>query len=172
MADPQHAGGEMDPTVECDRLRQCHAASRRRDWEMLLISIFVLVMAMLLRVQPDQRVSIRGLGRLPLPGLCFSREFFHVSCPGCGLTRSIVFLAAGDLAGSIRMHRLGWLMALSILAQIPYRILCLRHPRPPTENRPDHTEVGPPWACLRVIDGTARSKEQGKGTGSRADECR
>ena len=130
MADPQHGNVEMESTVATDEARRLRAASRRH-WEMLLISIFVLLVAPLLQVRPDQRVAFRGLGRVPLPASCLSREVFHVSCPGCGLTRSIVLLAGGDLAGSIHMHRLGWLMALSIAAQLPYRILCLRNPRPP-----------------------------------------
>jgi hypothetical protein len=57
-----------------------------------------------------------------------SQSLFHVSCPGCGLTRSFVYLAQGDLQSSLRMHRIGWLMALAVLLQIPYRIASLAMP--------------------------------------------
>lgn len=41
------------------------------------------------------------------------------------MTRSIVYLMHGHLAESLEMHRLGWLILLLILSQIPYRIWCL-----------------------------------------------
>jgi hypothetical protein len=57
-----------------------------------------------------------------LPPVCSSRLLFGVECPGCGLTRSFVALAAGDLSASWRYHRVGWLMALAVVGQIPYRV--------------------------------------------------
>jgi len=39
-------------------------------------------------------------------------------CPGCGLTRSWVALARGDIAASFRFHRLGWLTMLYAVAQV------------------------------------------------------
>ena len=37
------------------------------------------------------------------------------------LTRSFVALAAGDASESFRLHRIGWLMALAVVLQVPYR---------------------------------------------------
>lgn len=113
----------------------CWQRQRRRHWEMIVIAGLVIVLAPLLDVLPDQRVAFHGLGRLPLPGTCLSRELLDVSCPGCGLTRSIAMLAHADLRGSFHMHRLGWLMAMAIVLQIPYRIACLRYRRPPLGDR-------------------------------------
>jgi Protein of unknown function (DUF2752) len=96
---------------------------RRRHVEMLAVAVAVVAGAYLLAVRSDQRVVL--LSRYPLPELCLSRSWFGVECPGCGLTRSIVLLAHGDWRGSLAMHRLGWLMALSILLQFPYRLLAL-----------------------------------------------
>jgi hypothetical protein len=39
---------------------------------------------------------------------------------------SLVYLAHGDWEASCRMHRIGWLMALAVLLQFPYRIVALR----------------------------------------------
>lgn len=100
-------------------------ASRARHWEMLWISIVVILLALVLRTD-GQRVALPGLPRLPLPEVCGSRAWFGVSCPGCGLTRSFVFLAHGRWSEAWQMHRLGWLLALMTAVQIPYRLWCLK----------------------------------------------
>ena len=56
-------------------------------------------------------------------------QIFHMDCPGCGLTRSIVFLVHGEVRASWQMNRVGWIMLLAILGQVPYRIMCLRRGR-------------------------------------------
>jgi hypothetical protein len=45
-----------------------------------------------------------------------------VSCPGCGLTRSFIYLARGDWQQAWREHRLGWLVAALVAFQFPYRL--------------------------------------------------
>jgi hypothetical protein len=88
----------------------------------LLLACAVLVAAFCLQVTADDRVALRPDEDAKLPPLCISRTFFDVKCPGCGLTRSFVHLAHGDLWSSIRSHRLGWLLFGLTLAQIPYRL--------------------------------------------------
>ncbi len=92
--------------------------SRHRT--MLVISCGVVVLALLLHVRSDQRVELSGLPAFPMPEMCWSRSLFGVKCPGCGLTRSVVYLAHGDWRASLAMHRLGIIMAATILAQFPY----------------------------------------------------
>ncbi|MBI3465237.1 MAG: DUF2752 domain-containing protein [Planctomycetes bacterium] len=41
------------------------------------------------------------------------------------MTRSFVYLAHGDWSASWRVHRLGWLMFLATLIQVPYRLQAL-----------------------------------------------
>jgi hypothetical protein len=98
---------------------------------MLAVAIVTVVAAFLMQVRSDDRVAPRFFANLPLPPTCLSREWFGVKCPGCGLTRSFVDLAHGDWQASWVHHRLGWLLALTVLFQIPYRILSLRRPTPP-----------------------------------------
>jgi hypothetical protein len=102
-----------------------------RDWEMIVIALIVVVMAYLLCVRTDGRVAFRGFNGWVLPESCMSYSVFGVSCPGCGLTRSIIELSRGHFASSLHYHRLGWLMALAIVLQLPYRWLSLRLGRPP-----------------------------------------
>jgi Protein of unknown function (DUF2752) len=99
---------------------------------LLAIACAIWLLAVLLQELPDGRVAFRGLPQLPLPQICASRVLFGFRCPGCGLTRSIIDLAAGDWRASWDDHRLGGLLALVIAAQIPYRLYVLRRPeRPP-----------------------------------------
>jgi hypothetical protein len=37
---------------------------------------------------------------------CPAALFFHLACPGCGMTRAMRLLAVGDLSGSLHMHPL------------------------------------------------------------------
>lgn len=49
-----------------------------------------------------------------------------MECAGCGLTRSFVYLAGGDFAASVAIHRVGWMLALATVIQIPYRSYMMR----------------------------------------------
>jgi len=65
---------------------------------------------------------------LELPPACTFRALFDLPCPGCGLTRSLVAAAHGDLADSWTFHRLGALTLLYILLQAGYRLGMLTTP--------------------------------------------
>jgi hypothetical protein len=97
-------------------------------WQILLLALAVPCLAAVLDVVDGQRVCISGWPDYPLPEICPSRRMFSIDCPACGLTRSIILLMEGDWRGSVATHRLGWLIFLLILLQIPYRGACLRHP--------------------------------------------
>jgi hypothetical protein len=106
-----------------------------RHWFMLCLAAFVIAVAFCLRFSPG------GALRLPwsdvaLPTICSSRLLFGVECPGCGLTRSFVALAGGDFLQSYRFHRVGWLVALAVAIQIPYRMFALRELRQRLVPRP------------------------------------
>ena len=46
---------------------------------------------------------------------CWSRELLDIHCPYCGMTRSVVALLDGDIAGSLTYHPGGFLIALGLL---------------------------------------------------------
>ncbi|MGH7199928.1 MAG: DUF2752 domain-containing protein [Planctomycetaceae bacterium] len=94
------------------------------------LSIVAVALSLAMVVRSDGRVALRGLERYPLPETCGSRQWLGVECPGCGLTRSMIYLAQGRFVDSLRLHRLGWLMALAIVLQIPYRGYALWSRRP------------------------------------------
>ncbi|MFN0051578.1 MAG: DUF2752 domain-containing protein [Planctomycetales bacterium] len=89
------------------------------------LAIAVIVIACVLEVRSDQRVALFCLPQFPLPESCGSRVVLGINCPGCGLTRSLVHLAHGRLAQSLEVQPVGWVIALAILLQIPYRLTAL-----------------------------------------------
>jgi hypothetical protein len=95
-------------------------ARQSRHRSMLIIAVVVVVASFLLQVRSDQRVELSCLPGVPSPEMCWSRSIFGLKCPGCGLTRSLIYLAHGDWRSSLAMHRLGILMAVAIVAQLPY----------------------------------------------------
>ncbi len=101
------------------------AAWRRHHIELLAGTLVVIALAAVCTVGADGGVRVLGCPGLKLPPLCGSRVFFGVDCPGCGLTRSFVLLAHGRWAEAIAAHRIGWLLALGLLAQVPYRLAAL-----------------------------------------------
>lgn len=97
----------------------------RRHQEMLVVATAVVVLSFMLQRVDGEQVALRWLPQHPLPPTCFFRSFFDADCPGCGLTRSFILLAQGDFAASFHMHHLGWLLALMVLLQFPYRLASL-----------------------------------------------
>jgi hypothetical protein len=101
---------------------------RERHWATLAAALAIIAASFLLRLHNSERIAIKWLN-VDLPPLCGSRAIFDIACPGCGLTRSFVSLAAGDVHASLQFHRLGWLLAAAVVGQIPYRIFVLRELR-------------------------------------------
>lgn len=91
----------------------------------LSLSAFVFIAAFVLQFEGDAALALPG-SPTPLPTTCASRVVLGIDCPACGLTRSFAALAKGRFAESIRFHRLGWLVALAVAIQIPYRFWALR----------------------------------------------
>jgi hypothetical protein len=124
------------PTVDLPAaaVANSRALSRKdllvRNWhrQVLTTSIVIIVLAMVLQVRFDQRVFVSGVAALPIPETCGMQIMFGRPCPGCGLTRSFIHLAHGDWRSSLAIHRIGWLIALLVVCQIPYRLLALWRP--------------------------------------------
>lgn len=102
-------------------------AAHYDDYHRLVLAIAagVLIAAGLLQVRTDQRIAVSLLSAWPLPEVCQSKVLLGLDCPGCGLTRSFVHLAHGDLTASLAVHPLGWLVACFVALQIPYRTWAL-----------------------------------------------
>lgn len=104
------------------------SSCRRRHIEMLCFSIAVLIGATVLQIPDGHRVALPGLPQLPFPETCMSKAWFGVSCPGCGLTRSFICMIHGHWVDAVAYNRVGPILFLCTLIQIPYRAigLCCR----------------------------------------------
>jgi hypothetical protein len=71
------------------------------------------------------------------PGaMCWSRVWLHVDCPFCGMTRSFVAVAHGDLGAAFAFHPAGPLLFVSMLAFLgAVVIVSLRRTKPLFERR-------------------------------------
>ena len=97
----------------------------KRHRFMLVAACVIVGSAIIFRVPSNDRVELAGAEGLPMPSMCMSKSLFDVDCPGCGLTRSLLCFFQGDLARSLALHRIGWIMALAVIVQFPYRIAAL-----------------------------------------------
>lgn len=100
-----------------------HRAFLTPDIVWLLLSMLIVLAALLLDVRPDQKVALTILPDHPLPESCTARSLLGIDCLLCGMTRSQIHLAHGRWSAAFAVHRLGWLAALLIVGQIPYRLL-------------------------------------------------
>jgi hypothetical protein len=111
---------------------------------LLLVSVGVLLAAFVLSIRNESQVVL-PLVQIPLPELCAARQLFGLSCPGCGLTRSFISLAHGDIATAWSYNPAGvWLFAILAL-QIPFRSIQL------CRIRSQQTEFTIPWAAQFVL---------------------
>ncbi len=72
-----------------------------------------------------------SLPHIPLPrlALCAFQQVTGLPCPGCGMTRSVMTLASGDLVESLTLHPFGVALALLLLAATAASGLALVQPR-------------------------------------------
>jgi hypothetical protein len=69
------------------------------------------------------------VGRINLPNVCIFLRTTGLPCPGCGLTRSIVAAAHGNLGLSLSYHRLGLLLLIYIILQFMFNLFYLIIPK-------------------------------------------
>lgn len=93
------------------------SATARIDLSILVMCAGAIGLAFVLH-PGDEVVSLFGW---EIPPLCTFRRVFGANCPGCGLTRSWVYLVHGDFGAAWRMNKLGLAMFVVAATQIPWR---------------------------------------------------
>lgn len=97
----------------------------RTDWSLhfwlLVVAVAVVALAACMNIHAVEEV------RLPftwfsLPELCYFRRTMGFGCPGCGLTRSFIAFAHGQLLTAWHYNPAGVLFFPVVVFQIPYRL--------------------------------------------------
>ncbi|MEW4455024.1 DUF2752 domain-containing protein [Bremerella sp. JC817] len=100
-------------------------ANERSNWTfhvmMLAVGLSITTASFLLTIDGPTNVVLPWLN-IPLPPTCAMQRTTGIDCPGCGLTRSFISLADGDLSASLAFNPAGILMFAMIAFQIPYRV--------------------------------------------------
>jgi hypothetical protein len=115
-----------------DRIRSFLTAYPERAVHLRPLLI-CLVLSLLSVMASTDSQSVWLLG-FRLPPLCPFKFSTDLDCPGCGITRALIFVFHGRFRDATMMHIWGIPLALLILAQIPYRItlIALNRPSPPS----------------------------------------
>jgi Protein of unknown function (DUF2752) len=107
--------------------------SRSIDIAVAVLAIGQLVASAWL-VPTGDRIAFPGGAELG--DLCWFHATFHLPCPLCGMTRSFVAFAHGDVAAALRFHPGGPLLFTAMLAfAVAATIAWLRHTPPMIERR-------------------------------------
>lgn len=121
--------------------------------DILLVCAAVVLAAVVLRLNADGCVLLPFLDRHPIPSTCPSRVIFHVNCPTCGLTRSLIATAHGESARAFRFHRLGPLFFALVFLQVPVRAYAILRRIPPGRLLPWRGWRLVPWALIVALLG-------------------
>ncbi|MGQ0634272.1 MAG: DUF2752 domain-containing protein [Planctomycetaceae bacterium] len=131
--------------------------SAARHWQVLGLALGAIFLALTLEVTPNRAgIAFKAFPDGTLPELCLTRQLFGAGCPVCGLTRSIVHFMHGRIGDSFAQHHLGWLIGLTLVAQVPYRLvaICRRNEAPLSENLGRHGALV--LAGLFIVDWVLR----------------
>ena len=102
-----------------------HPAPLPRHWKTLLICSGMLLLAVALRLNARGDVLLPYTSGPALPSACLTRQVLHMDCPGCGMTRSFIAMAHGQARRAFSYHRLGPVIFLYVLLQVPLQACVL-----------------------------------------------
>lgn len=92
----------------------------------LASSVVVLLLSWVMSTGDGRQVVLPGVG--VIPETCTLHTRFGVDCPGCGLTRSFIHLAHGNLRAAWSLNPVSLLLFIFVASQIPL-VLNLMWPR-------------------------------------------
>lgn len=141
-----HASGAAAPSAR--------PARRRLDAAIALAGAMVLMAGVLLRVDGDH---VTWPGGAALGGTCWSRELLGLACPMCGMTRSVIALAHGELGASLGFHPGGALVVLMLIGSMLGAALAAITGRRPISSRPGYWRAVQATTLVCVAAGLARA---------------
>lgn len=80
---------------------------------------FVILFACVVLTPSPSVVYLQGV---PLPELCIMKRFLSVECLGCGLTRSVIYTAHGNISLGFELHKFGPIFFFYCCIQLLYSL--------------------------------------------------
>jgi hypothetical protein len=127
---------------------------RRLDAAIALSGALLLTAGASLRIDGGQVLWPDGTA---LGAMCWSRTLLGLSCPMCGMTRSVIALAHGELGASLAFHPGGVLVVLVLLGGILGAVFAAVAGRRPISARPGYWRSVEVTALACLAAGLARS---------------
>lgn len=90
-------------------------------WVCVVAGIFLIALTLKPVADTGAVVSIAGTSIL-LPDLCQFKRMFGRDCPGCGMTRSFMYIARFQPNKAWSIQPVGTLLAIFLAATVPHRI--------------------------------------------------
>jgi Protein of unknown function (DUF2752) len=116
-------------TRSCDHRPPGPGPQRHVRYHLLLLAGCLTVLALsCVMTSHDRQVFLGPSPSLQLPELCIFHIVTGCDCPFCGLTRSFIDLGHGRVRRSFAHHRLGPLVFLIVVLQVPYRLASALRP--------------------------------------------
>ena len=100
--------------------------NRSEQLWILAMAVTALVGSFVLQPAPNGglHLPIRIYDAQPtIPGTCFFKLTTGLPCPGCGLTRSFVHVANGNVHRAAAFNWMGPVLYILCILQIPYRLI-------------------------------------------------
>jgi hypothetical protein len=103
-------------------------ADRAVDLQILFLCGAILVLSCVFRLDEDGCIVVGGPDAEPLPETCIFKLSTGRDCPSCGMVRSFTAMSHLDVPAAWGFNRVGPLVYLFVLAQVPYRLLRIGWP--------------------------------------------
>ena len=87
----------------------------------LVFCAFILLLSLLFSINEEDKVCFMRFKSYPMPEMCFIKAVFGINCPFCGMTRSFVAMSHLNFAKAWEFNKIGTLIYILVLLQIPYR---------------------------------------------------
>lgn len=97
-------------------------------WIFAVTSVFTAALTLSPVADSQAAISIAGTS-IVMPDLCQFKRIFARDCPGCGMTRSFIYIVRFQLANAWSIHPVGTLLAIFLAATIPHRAWQIRQLR-------------------------------------------
>jgi hypothetical protein len=97
-------------------------------WIFAVTTVFAAALILSPVADSQAAISIAGTSIL-MPDLCQFKRIFARDCPGCGMTRSFIYVVRFQLASAWSIHPVGTLLAIFLAATIPHRAWQIRQLR-------------------------------------------